>query len=124
MVNGTRVPYVRSSRYEASRASKLLTAACGFPVRVVGLVVPVGADTLTVKTPPCDVHIVARRQLQAFLTQLPPTELTGQQLEALTPQPADRAPGARRRRGDWRRRGAPNSSRPHAVAASPSGPPS
>ena len=34
MVNGHRQPYVRNSRYEATRAAKLLTAACGFPVHV------------------------------------------------------------------------------------------
>src|SRR5450830_1632054 len=42
-VNGTQVPYVRNSRHEAERASRYLAAACGFPVAVAGIIVPVGA---------------------------------------------------------------------------------
>jgi hypothetical protein len=57
LVNGHRHPYIRSSRFEAARASKLLSAACGFPVNVTGVVVPVGADQLTIKTPPADVRV-------------------------------------------------------------------
>jgi len=37
MVNGHRQPYVRNSRHEATRASRLLTAAGGFPLSVVGV---------------------------------------------------------------------------------------
>ena len=46
MINGQRQPYIRNSRHEAQRAGKLLTAACGFHVPVIGMVVPVGADWL------------------------------------------------------------------------------
>lgn len=74
------MPYVRNSRYEAARASRLLTAACGFPVTVTGVIVPVGATNLTVKTPPRDVRVVQRRQLQTFLTQLAPTGLSDTQI--------------------------------------------
>lgn len=38
MVNGHRQPYIRNARYEADRAAKLLTAVCGFPVHVQGLI--------------------------------------------------------------------------------------
>ena len=31
MVNGTRQPYVRNARHEATRAADILTTACGFP---------------------------------------------------------------------------------------------
>lgn len=43
MIIGQRQPYIRNSRHEAGRAARLLTAACGFPVAVTGVVVPVGA---------------------------------------------------------------------------------
>lgn len=71
MVNGVRQPYIRNSRFEATRAAKLLTAACRFPVRVMGVVVPVGAEGVTVKTPPLDVYIVNRMRLLSWLSSLP-----------------------------------------------------
>ena len=49
MVNGNRQPYIRNSRYEAARAAKLLTAACGFPVHVEGLIVTVNAADVVIK---------------------------------------------------------------------------
>jgi hypothetical protein len=66
-VNGTQVPYVRNSRHEAERASRYLTAACGFPVDVAGIVVPVGADSITIKEAPLDVHVVTRMALSGWL---------------------------------------------------------
>ncbi len=39
MINGTRVPYLRNSRFEATRAANLLSAACGFPVEVRAAIV-------------------------------------------------------------------------------------
>lgn len=70
-VNGTQVPYVRNSRHEAERASRFLTAACGFPVAVAGIIVPVGADSITVKEPPVDVHVVNRMALADWLRRRP-----------------------------------------------------
>jgi hypothetical protein len=67
MVNGQRQPYVRNSRHEATRASRLLTAACGFPVAVTGVVVLVGADDIKFKTPPDGVCTVTRFQLARWL---------------------------------------------------------
>jgi hypothetical protein len=67
MVNGQRAPYVRNSRHEAVRASRLLTAACGFPVRASGVVVPVNAGDLTIERPPADVVVVNRRRLGGWL---------------------------------------------------------
>ena len=72
MVNGQRQPYIRNSRHEATRASRLLTDACGFPVFATGVVVPVGAEALTIKSPPGDVHVVNRRALRRWLSSLPP----------------------------------------------------
>jgi hypothetical protein len=67
MVNGQRHPYVRNSRFEAARSSKLLTAACGFPVFATGLVVLVGAERLEIKEPSADVHVVGRMALANWL---------------------------------------------------------
>lgn len=78
MVNGKRLPYIRNSRHEAKRASHLLTDACGFPVQVGGVVVPVGADNLSVKDPPPDVAIVNRMQLRRWLCHQPPVLALGQ----------------------------------------------
>ena len=71
MVNGQRQPYLRNSAYEARRASRLLTAACGFAVTATGVVVPVGAADVVFKTPPTDVHVVYRRALATWLRDRP-----------------------------------------------------
>jgi hypothetical protein len=71
LVNGQRQPYIRNSRHEADRVSRLLTAVCGFPVFAVGVVVPVGAAQVTVKNPPADVHVVSRAQLTRWLRACP-----------------------------------------------------
>jgi len=71
MVNGQRQPYIRNARHEATRAARLLTAACGIPVSVTGLIVPVGADAITIKTPPADVHVVHRMGLVRWLRDQP-----------------------------------------------------
>ena len=67
IVNGTRHPYLRNSRFEATRAARLLNAACGFPVIVTGIVVPVDADRLLIKQPPADVRVVNRMALVTWL---------------------------------------------------------
>lgn len=71
MVNGARQPYVRNSRHEAARASRLLSQACGFPVPVTGVLVPVNARDITIKKPPVDVAVVNRRRLRRFLRRQP-----------------------------------------------------
>jgi hypothetical protein len=71
-VNGTQVPYVRNSRHEAERAGRYLAGACGFPVAVVGIIVPVGADSITIKEPPADVRVVTRMALTDWLRRRPP----------------------------------------------------
>lgn len=70
-VNGQQQPYIRNSRHEALRAGRYLTAACGFPVAVTGIVVPVGADDLTIKQQPADVVVVNRMALAAWLRRRP-----------------------------------------------------
>lgn len=72
LVNGVARPYVRNSRHEAARASRLLSTACGFPVPVRALVVTVGA-TLTVKTAPAEVTVLEARDLSRWLRRQPLT---------------------------------------------------
>ena len=70
MVNGHRQPYVRNSRYEAARASRILSQHAGFPVPVVGVIAVMAAhEGLTVKAQPDDgkVHVVARKQIDTWL---------------------------------------------------------
>ena len=70
-VNGLRHAYIRNSRHEAERASRLLSDACGFNVPVTPLIVTVGASELTIKEPPADVHILSRRLLRRWLQRRP-----------------------------------------------------
>ncbi len=67
LVNGNRQPYVRNARHEAARAAKLLTEACGFPVHVEGVIAPVNAIEVTIKTAPKDIHVVPRRQVAKWI---------------------------------------------------------
>jgi hypothetical protein len=71
MVNGQRHPYIRNSRHEAKRAAKLLSASCGFPVDVAGVVVPVRADDVTVNKAPDDVFVVPWSQVTRWLRKTP-----------------------------------------------------
>jgi len=86
MVNGHRQPYVRNSRHEAARASRLLTAACGFPVTVTGLIAVMGAhEGFTVKEQPPggDVHVLTRREVDKWLRSQPSDLLNPEQVEAV-----------------------------------------
>lgn len=71
MVNGSRQPYVRNSRHEARRASRLLSLATGTPVSVQGIVVPVDANAFTVRDQPADVHVINRARLNQYLRSRP-----------------------------------------------------
>jgi hypothetical protein len=72
MVNGQKQPYLRNSRFEAQRASKLLSKACGFQVNVEPIIVVMAAE-LTFKGKRPDVHVVGRKQIAKWLTGRPPT---------------------------------------------------
>jgi hypothetical protein len=69
-VNGEKTDYLRNSRHEARRASKLLSDACGFVV-VVEPVIVVLAAALTVKSAPPDVHVVGRKLVAKWLSRCP-----------------------------------------------------
>lgn len=74
MVNGHRVPYVRNSRHEARRASRLLTEQAGFPVVTVGVIAVMGGHKgFTIKEQPADgqVVVVQRRRISQYLSGLP-----------------------------------------------------
>jgi hypothetical protein len=72
-VNGSRTDHVRNARFEAERATRLLSAAVGRPVAVQGLVVTVNAKSFAVKTPPRPgVTVVYRKQLASWLRRLGP----------------------------------------------------
>lgn len=72
MVSGQKTNYLRNSRHEAARASKLLTAACGFDVQVQPIIVAIAAD-LTIKAQPADVHVVAHKRIGKWLERRPAT---------------------------------------------------
>lgn len=71
MVNGGKTWYVRNARTEAARATARLHEATGLPVTAWGMVVPVGAASITIKESPADVVVVNRRRLLRFLQGLP-----------------------------------------------------
>ncbi len=72
VMHGQRTSYLPSSRAEGERAAELLSAACGFLVTVVPVIVAVAAN-LDVKTQPPDVFVVGRRNLVRWLKSRPPT---------------------------------------------------
>ena len=83
LVDGHRLPYVRNSRHEAQRVSRLLTDACGFGVTARGVVALRGAaGGFTVKQQPDDVRVVGSRELARWLRKLPPV-LEGEAVELI-----------------------------------------
>lgn len=83
VVNGRKLPYVRNSRHEAQRASRLLSASLGAPVPVTGVVVVVGAHKgFTIKAQPNDVRVVARKRMVAWLHEIPEV-LSDDQIEQI-----------------------------------------
>jgi hypothetical protein len=70
LVNGQKTDYLRNSRFEAARASKLLSAACGFGVPVKPIIVVI-ARAITVKARPSDVLVVGRKQIAKWLSRSP-----------------------------------------------------
>jgi hypothetical protein len=82
MVNGQKHPYVRNSLYEATRASNLLSHACGFPVSVRPLIVIVDPRNVTVKNPLADISCTTRYRLRSWI-QSQPNVLDGAATEAI-----------------------------------------
>ncbi|MFC4396145.1 nuclease-related domain-containing protein [Arthrobacter sedimenti] len=63
MVAGRKTRHLYNAAHEAARASKLLTAAAGFPVNVTAVVVIVEPKTLTIKACPEQAVVVTDAQL-------------------------------------------------------------
>ena len=85
LVNGQRVPYIRNSRHEARRASRLLTEQAGFPVVAVGVIAVMGGHKgFTIKKQPEDgrVTVVKRRRISQYLHGLP-VRLNGREIDAI-----------------------------------------
>jgi Nuclease-related domain len=82
-VNGQRTEYLRNSRFEAKRANKLLTAACG-DVDVQPVIVIMAAD-IKIKTEPTDVNVVGRRSIARWLRKRPAV-LTPERVEEIFEQ--------------------------------------
>ena len=70
-VNGHQRHYLGNAIREAEKASRLLTAACGFDVTVIGLVVPVNARSLVLREWPAGCHVIDARDLAYSLLPLP-----------------------------------------------------
>lgn len=69
--------YIRNSRHEAERATRLLTEGCGFGVTVTPLIV-VLCDALVVKSQPADVQVVGRRDIAMWLRKRPAVLASGE----------------------------------------------
>jgi hypothetical protein len=79
-VNGQRTDYLRNSRFEAKRANKLLSPACG-NIEVQPVIVIMAAD-LKFNSEPTDVYVVGRRSIARWLTTRPAT-LTPERVEEI-----------------------------------------
>lgn len=64
-VNGANQPYVRNSRFEADRATRFLSRACGFEVGVRAALVLVGCE-LSIKQQPNGVGVLSRSQVPSW----------------------------------------------------------
>lgn len=83
MVSGQRQRHIPNAAYEAKRASKLLSAAVGHPIHVSGMVVVVGAKSLTVREKHPQVAVVTPRQLLRSLSRRRPV-LTPEQVSIVS----------------------------------------
>jgi hypothetical protein len=70
-VAGSRCDYIRNSEFEASRASKLLTAAVGRPVAVKPLIAVLDPKQLDIKERPAEVEVMVTRRLIRWLRKRP-----------------------------------------------------
>ena len=70
--NGHPTDFLSKAAHEASRASRLLTAAVGRPVDVRGIVA-ILADGWTIDEKPTDVHVASPRGVKDWLLRLPTT---------------------------------------------------
>ena len=84
-VNGQSQPYLRNSRFEAERASKLLTTAVGWTVDVTPVLVFLTGTwipNVTIKQQPHDVWVLDRLNIPRIFKKRQP-RLTAAQAEAI-----------------------------------------
>jgi hypothetical protein len=111
-VDGHRTEYLRNSRHEADRASRLLTDACGFHVFVKGALVFLTGTLIpdvTIKQAPEDVAVLDRmdvpgafRRVKGRLTAEQVAAIFEQARRSTTWQPMQRTRRARGGTGDAR----------------------
>ena len=94
MVNGQKQPYIRNSRHEAQRVSRLLSLTSGVAIQARGVIVLVGDRELTIKSEPADVTVRHRESIVRWLRRQP------EQLDATA---IERLYAAARRADTWRR---------------------
>jgi hypothetical protein len=85
LVDGHRTDYLRNSRHEAERASRLLSAACGFPVPVKAVLIFTTATLVpdvTIKSRPDDVGILDRMDVPRAFKRADP-KLPAEQVERI-----------------------------------------
>lgn len=71
MVSGQKQDHIRNSVHEASRASKLLSAAAGFQVPVAGVIALVGPKNLSIRKPTSGATVLRASQLRRWLGKRP-----------------------------------------------------
>jgi len=98
MVAGTKTRHLYNAAHEAARASKLLTAAARYPVKVTGVVVIVDPKSLTIKARPEQVGVVTEAQLLRWLQGFRPV-LSREEVASIS--------AAAVQPGTWHRRPAP-----------------
>lgn len=72
MVAGRKTRHLYNAAHEAARASKLLTAAAGFPVKATAVVVILEPKTLTIKARPEQAAVITDAQLLRWLRGFSP----------------------------------------------------
>lgn len=82
LVNRRRTDYLRNSRSEAERATRLLSRACGFEVEVEPVIVLIDPGRLTIRGVPEDVDVITRLHLHQWASRSPRV-LSADQIEAV-----------------------------------------
>lgn len=83
MVNGHRTDYLRNSRFEAQRASRLLSNSCGFTVEARPVIVLAGIAGDTVRGRPSDVDVLLNDYAVRRWMENRPTLLTTETIESI-----------------------------------------
>jgi hypothetical protein len=93
VVAGQKQDHIRSSRHEAQRASRLLSAAVSSPVPVQPVLAVVQPKQITVRDAPAEVAVMADAQLVRWLNKRKPV---------LAPDDVQRIAAAAEQPGSWR----------------------